>query len=106
SNIETSQARLHKYFANGTPGALRLEFTIEDRGARGDRPNDYAIAMLPKRKQIREKLARLDLWVNRTTLLLDAMKMTFVRGATKTMTFEDVVPNAPIPPGSFSVDPD
>ncbi|PYR35591.1 MAG: hypothetical protein DMF93_21485 [Acidobacteria bacterium] len=106
SNIATTQARIQKYFVNGTPGDLRREFTIEDRGAGGDRPNDYAIAMLPKRKQIRENLARLDLWVNRTTLLLDAMKMTFVSGDTKTMTFEDVVPNAPIPPGSFSVDPD
>ena len=65
---------------------------------------DAAEPMLPKRKQIRENLARLDLWVNRTTLLLDAMTMTFASGDTKTMTFEDVVPNAPIAPGTFAVD--
>ena len=47
--------------------------------------------MVPKRKQIRETLARLDLWVDRTSLLLDAMKMTFANGDTKTMAFEDVV---------------
>lgn len=103
TDITTTQRRIQKYFVNGTPGELRREFTIEDHGT-GERPNAYAIAMLPKRKQIRENLARLDLWVNRTTLLLDAMKMTFANGDTKTMTFEDVVPNAALDPGAFALD--
>ena len=60
--------------------------------------------MVPKRKQIRETLARLELWVDRTSMLLDAMKMTFANGDTKTMTFEDVVPNAPLDAGTFSLD--
>jgi len=101
TNIATTQARIQKYFVNGSPGDLRREFTIEDGAGR---PDDYAIAMLPKRKQIRENLARLDLWVNRTTMLLEEMKMTFANGDTKTMTFEDVMPNAPIPPGTFAID--
>ena len=105
TDITTTQRRIQKYFVNGTPGDLRREFTIEDHGT-GERRNAYAIAMLPKRKQIRENLARLDLWVNRTTLLLDAMKMTFANGDTKTMTFEDVVPNAALDPGAFALDRD
>ena len=104
TNIATTQARIQKYFVNGTPADLRREFTIEDGAAGAGRPNHYAIAMLPKRKQIRENLARLDLWVNRTTMLLDAMTMTFASGDTKTMTFENVVPNAAIEPGAFSID--
>ena len=32
-------------------------------------------------------------------MLLDAMQMTFPNGDTKTMTFEDVVPNAPLDAG-------
>ena len=60
--------------------------------------------MAPKRKQIRESLAQLDLWVSRSSLLLDAIKMTFANGDTKTMAFEDVVPNATIDPGSFTLD--
>jgi len=106
TNIATAQARIQKYFVNGTPGDLRREFTIEDGAAPADRPNDYAIAMLPKRKQIRENLARLDLWVDRTTMLLDGMKMTFTNRDTKTMTFDDVTPNAPIAPGTFDLDRD
>ena len=60
--------------------------------------------MVPKRKQIREALAQLDLWVIRSSLLLDAMRMTFANGDTKTMAFEDVVPNAALEPGSFTLD--
>jgi hypothetical protein len=58
--------------------------------------------MVPKRKQIRAALAQLDLWVNRSSLLLARMKMTFANGDTKTMAFEDVVPNATLEPGSFT----
>ena len=104
TDIATPQGRIQKYFVNGTADDLRREFAIEDHGAAGDRPNAYSITMVPKRKQIRENLARLDLWVNTTTLLLDAMKMTFANGDAKTMTFEDVVPNAPIAPGMFAID--
>jgi outer membrane lipoprotein-sorting protein len=57
--------------------------------------------MTPKRRQIREALTKLDLWVDRESLLLSTMRMTFASGDTKTMMFEDVVANAPLPPGAF-----
>ena len=60
--------------------------------------------MVPKRKQIRETLARLELWVGRTSMLLEGMKMTFANGDLKTMTFEDVVANAPLDARTFSLD--
>ena len=60
--------------------------------------------MVPKRKQIRENLTRLDLWVDRTSLLLDTMKMTFASGDTKTMAFENVTPNGAIASGTFSLE--
>jgi hypothetical protein len=60
--------------------------------------------MIPKRKQMREGLARLELWVGRTSMLLDTMKMTFANGDTKTMAFEDVVANAPLDAGTFNID--
>jgi tRNA splicing endonuclease len=62
------------------------------------------VTMVPKRKQIREALARLDLWVLRSTLLLDAMRMTFANGDTKMMSFDEVVPNAALEPGTFSIE--
>ena len=39
----------------------------------------------------------------RSTLLLDAMRMTFANGDTKMMAFDDVVPNAALEPGRFRI---
>jgi outer membrane lipoprotein-sorting protein len=103
SDIGTAQGRVQKYFINGTADDLHREFEIEDHGT-SDRPGTYYVTMIPKRKQIKENLVRLDLWIDRTSLLLDTMKMTFANGDTKTMTFEDVLPNAPIEPGTFSLE--
>jgi len=104
TDIRTAQGRVQKYFLNGTAAELRGQFDIHDHGTASDRPGLYYVTMVPKRKQIRESLAQLDLWVNRSSLLLDALKMTFANGDTKTMAFEDVVPNATIDPGAFRLD--
>ena len=104
TDIGTAQGRIQKYFVNGTAAELRSQFEIDDHGMAGDRPDLYFVTMVPKRKQIRASLARLDLWVNRSSLLLHAMKMTFANGDSKTMAFEDVVPNATLEPGSFTLE--
>jgi outer membrane lipoprotein carrier protein len=103
TDIGSAQGRVQKYFVNGTAADLRGQFDIEPHDTT-DRPNTYYVTMVPKRKQIREALSRLDLWVNRSSLLMDAMKMTFANGDTKMMTFDDVVPNAAIEPGTFTAD--
>ena len=48
-------------------------------------------------------LAQIDLWVRRDTLLLSAMRLTFAGGDTKTMTFAEVVVNAPVTDADFEV---
>jgi outer membrane lipoprotein-sorting protein len=103
SDIGTAQGRVQKYFINGTAEDLRREFDIEDHAA-SERPNTYYVTMIPKRKQIKQNLVRLDLWIDKTSLLLDTMKMTFANGDAKTMAFEDVTPNAVLEPGTFAVD--
>jgi len=102
-DIGAAQGRVQKYFVSGSADELRGQFDIRDLDAT-ERPGTYAVTMVPKRKQIREALTRLDLWVDRSSLLLAAMRMTFASGETKVMTFEDVVPNAPIAPGTFTID--
>jgi outer membrane lipoprotein-sorting protein len=102
-DIGASQRRIQKYFVDSSPDELRSHFTIAAREA-VDRPGTYLITMVPKRKQILEGLSRLDLWVDRTTQLLVAMKMSFPNGDNKLMTFTDVKPNAPIDPSVFSVE--
>jgi outer membrane lipoprotein-sorting protein len=103
TDIGTAQGRVQKYFVNGTAAELRGQFDIEEHD-RSDRPGTYYVTMVPKRKQIREALARLDLWVLRSTLLLDAMRMTFANGDTKMLTFDEVLPNAALEPGTFSLE--
>src|SRR5258708_30391907 len=98
--VVPTEGRIQKYFVNGTAADLRRQFDIADRGEGGNRPNADYVSMIPKRKQMREALARLELWVGRTSMLLEGMKMTFANGDTKTMTFEDVMPSAPLEPGT------
>jgi outer membrane lipoprotein-sorting protein len=99
-DISTAMGRVQKQFINGTAADLRREFDIDDTRA-SDTPGAYHVTMTPKRKQIREALAKLDLWVDRESMLLKTMRMTFASGETKTMTFEDVLTNVPVPPGAF-----
>ena len=101
-DIATTMGRVQKQFVNGSAASLRREFDIDDQHS-SEVPGTYHVSMVPKRKQIREALTKLDLWVDRQSLLLKSMRMTFASGETKTMTFEDVVPNASLPPGVFSL---
>ena len=102
TDIGAAQRRIQKYFVDSSPRELRSHFEVTAVDA-SDRPGAYAITMTPKRKQIEEGLARLELWVDQKSLLLAGMRMTFPGGETKLMTFTDVVPNAPIEPSIFSI---
>ena len=99
-DIGAAQKRIQKYFVDSSPNELRGHFTISAREAT-DRPGTYLVDMVPKRKQIQEGLSKLELWVDRSTQLMAAMRMTFPNGDTKLMTFTDVKPNAPVDPALF-----
>jgi len=101
-DIGAAMGRVQKQFMNGTAADLRREFDVDDTHL-VETPGSYFVSMVPKRKQIKEALAKLELWVDRDSQLLKSMRMTFATGETKTMAFEDVVPNATLPPGVFSL---
>ena len=103
-DIGSAMGRVQRYFVNGTAAELRQQFDIDERNL-NDTPGTYHIGMVPKRKQIREALTRLDLWVSRETSLLHSMRMTFPNGDTKHMAFEQVTPNPTLPPGIFALEP-
>lgn len=100
TDISASQRRVQKYFVGASPDELRKQFEIQADEPH-DRPGSYHLTMVPTRKQIKEGLARLELWIDHASLLMTAMRMTFPNGDTKLMTFEDVVPNAPVDPALF-----
>ena len=104
SHIGQMQGRIQKYFIEGNPDELRKSFDITMSEAEKRAGADHVV-LVPKRKQIREGVTLLDLWVDHSSLLLTAMRMTFAGGETKLMTLDDVVPNAPIAPGIFSRPP-
>ena len=101
-DIAASQRRIQKYFVTSSPDELRSHFQVS-AGEANDRPGTYLMTMVPKRKQILEGMTRLELWLDRSSLLLAAMRMTFPGGETKLMTFTDVRPNAVIDPAWFRI---
>ena len=103
-NIGQIQSRIQKYFVDGNPEELRKSFDITMADTEKRAGADHVV-LIPKRKQIREGLTLLDLWIDQSSLLLTAMRMTFSGGETKLMTLEDVVPNAAIAPGTFAHPP-
>lgn len=91
-DISQALGRIDKYFVDKSPRELRKHFTIaasEDKARAGT----YRIEMTPKRKQIEQGLTRLELWLRKDTLMLDAMRMHFPGDAIKMMEFRDVVVN-------------
>ena len=103
TNIASAQRRVQHYFVDSTPSELRQQFDIQSRKSE-DRVGTYRLTMAPKRKQIREGLTLLTLWIDESSLLLSAMNMEFPNGDTKLMVFEDVVPNASIDPAAFRIE--
>lgn len=99
-DITSAQARVRKYFVDKSPAELRRQFAIT--ATRDARPSEaYRIVMVPKRKQIRQGLSELHLWIDARTLLLRRMQMFFPDGDSRTFTLEDVRTNEPIAAGTF-----
>jgi outer membrane lipoprotein-sorting protein len=103
-DISQTQKRIDQYFTQATIGQLRSMFEImaqPDSVIRGTNRVD----MRPKRKQIKEGLERLELWIDRETLLLVQLQMTFPGGDRKTIRLDDVIVNVPITGDMFLIRP-
>ena len=103
SDIGAARKRVDKYFVDKNPDELRHAFKIVTVTAT-DPPNSWHITMTPTRSQISQGLTKLHLWIDRTSMLLTAMKMEFPNGDAKLMTFENVQVNGTVDPKLFSID--
>lgn len=103
-DISQTQKQIDRYFAQASIAQLRSMFAITAEPDSTIREADR-IDMRPKRKQISEGLERLELWIDRETLMLAQMRMTFPGGDLKTIRLEDVVVNVPLPDGTFQIRP-
>ena len=102
-DIAATQGRIQKYFVNGSAGDLRRQFDIDDRPPGDGRPKSNtcrrsrSASRLPKGYPPRT--------VGRPHVEpVETMKMTFPNGDSKTMAFEDVVPNPPLDASTFNID--
>ena len=103
-DITDIMKKVNHYFTRATPNQLRRAFTIRVF------PDTemlalYQMDLLPRRKQIKQGLERLQIWVTRDSYMLAQMKMTFAGGDSEVFKLEDVELNVPIPPHTFDVDP-
>jgi outer membrane lipoprotein-sorting protein len=101
--IAATQKRIEQYFTNAGADRLRALFAITVRP--GARPSLVDVEMVPRRKQLQQGLAKLELSVNRETLLLEGLQMTFASGDVKTITLTDIVVNEPVSDEMFRVAP-
>ena len=101
-DIAQMQKRIDQYFTQATVGQLRSMFEIKAAADAAVRGADR-IEMRPKRKQIAQGLERLELWIDRESLLLVQMRMTFPGGDGKTIRLEDVAVNVPIADDTFRI---
>ncbi len=100
TDITEIMKTVNKYFTNADPGQLRRAFTIRaipDPAV----PGGYQVDLLPKRKQIKQGLDRLQFWVSRDYMLTQ-LTMTFAGGDTTVFKLEEVELNVAIPAGTFA----
>jgi hypothetical protein len=102
-DITQTMKRVDKYFTDADPKQLRRMFDVR-AFADPDLAGTYQLDMVPKRKQIRQGLERLQLWIHRDSLTLVQMTMSFPGGDSDTIRLEDQELNAPLAPGTFDVE--
>jgi len=103
-DISQLQKRIDQYFTQATLEQLRSLFTISAAPDLVMRETDR-VDMRPKRKQIREGLEQLELWIDRNSLLLVQLQMTFPGGDRKTIRLDDLTVNVPITDEMFLIGP-
>ena len=103
-DISQMQKRIDQYFTHATIGQLRSMFEITAQPDSVIRETDR-VDMRPKRKQIKEGLERLEIWIDRESLLLVQLQMTFAGGDRKTIRLDDVTVNVPVTDEMFLIRP-
>lgn len=99
-NIADVQKRIDQYFTNASIKDLRSMFDVTAAPAPGS-PRVDRIDMIPTRKQIKQGLERLELWVDRDANMLTQMRLTFPGGDQKTIALDDVTLNVPVTDDMF-----
>lgn len=98
-DVRGSLRRAERMFIGKSPDELRKLFDIT--AAEHD-ATTWKVTFVPRRRQLREGVERLHLWIDRQSLLLEALEMELAGGDRRRMEFSDVVVNPEIGPDTFS----
>jgi outer membrane lipoprotein-sorting protein len=101
-DITDIQRRVQKYFVEASTQELRQSFEIvlTSDPKVGDA---YRLTMTPKRKQIKEGLERIRIWIDRERLIMVKMTLDYPGGESKTLELHDIRFNVPIDASTFVV---
>lgn len=102
-DIAQVMKRVDQYFVTATPDELRKHFTVR-AFVDPEVPAWYQVDLVPTRRQIREGLDRLQIWIAQDPLLLAQIRITFAGGDTTTVTIRDAQLNVQLPADAFKVD--
>jgi outer membrane lipoprotein-sorting protein len=103
-DIRETQKRIDQYFTNASLNDLRKLFDIKAEPDATIR-RAHRVEMTPKRKQIKQGLEKLELWIDRETDMLIQMRMAFPGGDQKTIALDDIALNVPIGDETFLAKP-
>jgi outer membrane lipoprotein-sorting protein len=101
-DVGGTMRRAERFFVMSSPAELRKHFDIVAIDA-PDRAGAWRVTFTPKRKQMREGVARVHLWIDQASLVLHALKMEYPGGDTRLMEFSDVRLNPPVDGSAFAV---
>ena len=99
--IATMQRRVQKYFAAASYQELRENFEMTLTTPAGP-PPAYLLEMAPRRRQIKEGLVRLRLWIDRERMLMTRLQMDFPGDDSKTIELSDLKTNVPVDDSTFA----
>ena len=102
-DITEIMKRVNHYFVDADPGQLRRSFTIR-AFIDPDMGGSYRLDLVPKRKQIKQGVERLQIWIARDPLLLSQIRITFPGGDDTTFRIDDAELNVPLPARAFDLD--
>ena len=103
-DITAIQKRIDRYFTHASLDDLRGMFDI---AAEPDHAILHAdrVDMKPTRKQVKQGLERLELWIDRESEMLVQMRLTFPGGDQTTIALEDIATNEPVSDDAFRIRP-
>jgi outer membrane lipoprotein-sorting protein len=100
-DIAAVQRRVQKYFADASLDELRSTFSLTLRDDRAS-PASQVLEMTPTRRQVKEGLERLRIWVDRERLVMTRLEMDFPGGERKRIDLSNIEVNVPIDERTFA----